>query len=734
MGFTLIIAEKPSVASNIAKTLKSTTKKDGYYEGNGYLVSYAFGHLYTLADTKDYNPGMVSWDMKDYPFIPEQFKYRAIDDSGVKKQIKTLKELVKQADTVINACDGDREGELIFAEIKNDLKINKPIKRLWITSHTPKDIEKGMQNLKNHMQNLESAGYCRQQLDWIMGINFSVAFTLLAGGEITLKVGRVVLPTLKLIFDREVEIANFQATPFYNIKCKFKAGQDEYTGVFIKDKNTRFISKDQLLEIQKAVLNQSGIITKRAEKETSVNASKLFNLTDLQGYITSKYDGFTSDSVLKVMQSLYEKKFLTYPRTASRYLDDSQIKDAEESLNAIMNIPELGIKDKAAAQFHPDKKVFDSSKVDSHPAIIPTYVVPNIQELPGAEKIVYLEVAKRFVAQFMPPAVYNNIELITQVGEHEFITRGRILISKGWKQLFSSQEEPEQKEGENQEDETEDNITASNLNVGVGVVTDTADMKEGITQAPNHYTEKTLLVAMENCGKKVVNEDDVLKGFTIGTPATRSDTIKKLISTGYVTMKGKYLLITELGAKVIYFFPVKRLLEVNFTGKIEKTLKDIENGEYDTAAFMKKMSSFTVSAVEDMKKAEIPVIRPYRNILGKCPDCLKYDVIENDKAYSCEGTKNKECKFTIWKDDKFLNVLGKKMTESIARDLVVKKESLIKGIKSKKGENSKYDAILSLTKNEESGYWNYALKFPEKKKGKIRIKNKIKFKYKDYNK
>lgn len=253
---TLIIAEKPSVAQSIASALGASKRQDGYFEGNGYLVSYAFGHLYTLADTKDYKPDMEGWNLQDYPFIPDRFIYKALNDSGVKKQIKTIKELVGRADLIINACDGDREGELIFAELKEDLKIRKPVKRLWITSHTPRDIEKGMQTLRNDMQNLEKAGYCRQQVDWIIGINLTVVYTLKAGGEITLKVGRVMLPTLKLIFDREVEIANFKSVPFYMLRSEFKTGQESYVGTYFNQEGTRFASKDQLLKIQEAVKDQ----------------------------------------------------------------------------------------------------------------------------------------------------------------------------------------------------------------------------------------------------------------------------------------------------------------------------------------------------------------------------------------------------------------------------------------------------------------------------------------------
>lgn len=724
----LIIAEKPSVAGSIAAALGATQKKDGYFEGNDFYVSYAFGHLYTLADVKDYNPSIEGWNLNDYPFIPGQFRYKAINDPGVKKQIKIIKELASKVDTILNACDSDREGELIFALIKNDLKFSKPIKRLWVTSHTPKDIQKGMENLKDSLINLEKAGYCRQQIDWVLGINLTVVYSLKAGGELTLKLGRVILPTLKLIFDRAVSIANFKSTPFYQLRNEFKADNEFYIGTYFnKDGNTRILDKMQLINIQENVKNKPGIVVKKESKKSNENAPKLFNLTDLQGHITNKFKGFTSDKVLKIIQSLYEKKHLTYPRTASRYLDDTQTKEAQESLYAIMDIPELSIKNKTDVRFHTDKKVFDSSKVDSHPAIIPTYIVPDLNNLSNDEKIVYLEAVKRFVSQFMPAAVYDTVEIITKVEEHQFITKGKVLIEEGWKQLYINKSDNEEDPEDKNQDEEEESITAKNINSGDTVISGESEIKEGKTNPPAHYTEKTLLTAMETCGKDVENEEEILKGYTIGTPATRADTIKKLLDCDYISQKGKNILITELGAKIIHFFPVKKLLRTDFTGQIEKTLKDIENGKYDSKEFMDKMIAYIVKNIEEMKGSQIPAIKKPVNIIGKCPKCGK-NVIENKNAYSCEGTKNKECKFTLWKDDKFLKTFGKHLTESIAKELISKKQAAVKGLKSPKKEGVKFDAAIRIEEDPATGFWNYKLDFDSNPKGKTKTKKTIKFK------
>lgn len=734
MGNSLIIAEKPSVAGSIAAALGATKKQDGYFEGNGYFVSYAFGHLYNLADAEEYNPDMKgSWNLEHYPFVPNKFKYKPIDNPGGKKQLKVIKELASKADLIINACDDDREGALIFTELKDNLNFNKPIKYLTITSHTPKDVHEGMANLRESLFNTEKAGYCRQQIDWVLGINLTSVYTVKAGGELTIKLGRVVLPTLKLIFDREVGISQFKSTPFYTLKSQFKTDDEEfYIGTYYDNEgNPRILDNNKILEIQESIKNKPGTIIKKESKQATENAPKLFNLTDLQGHITSKYSGFTSDGVLKVMQSLYEKKYLTYPRTASRHLDNSQEEKAKESLYAVIDIPEFNL-DKAEVKFHTEARVFDSSKVDSHPAIIPTYIIPDLDSLSENEKIVYVEVAKRFIAQFMPAATYDTLEIVTQVDEHKFITRGRVLVNAGWKKLYNvgnTEEEPEEKENE----EDSETISATNIKEGNSVLTGDTEIKEGKTKPAAHYTEKTLLNAMETCGKNVENDEEILKGYTIGTPATRGDTIKKLFDCGYITQKGKNILITELGLQVIHYFPVKRLLKTDFTGQIEKTLKDIENGQYDSKEFMDKMTAYIVKNIQEMKNSEIPAIRRPVNILGKCPKCGK-NVVETPKAYSCEGTRDKECNYTLWKENNFFKTFEKKLTETIARDIINKGKAIVSGFKNPKKDGESFKATILVQEDTKTGFWNY--KFENNKgagagakgKGSKPAKKTIKFK------
>lgn len=711
---TLIIAEKPSVAKNIATALGAKTKKDGYFEGNGYFVSYAFGHLYRLCDVKDYDPEKGKWKMAYYPFIPGAFQYKGISDGGVSKQIKTLKYLEKQSDAIINACDADREGSLIFAEIQRDLDFKKPVKRLWLTSHTPKDIKKGMDNLRDEMSNLESAGYCRQWTDWLLGINLTVLYTLKAGGGKTLKVGRVILPTLKLIYDRDKAIREFDSTPFYTLKCEFEAEASRYVGLYTdKDDVSKFKDEALLKAIEESVKGGTGTIEEKSSKIVNQNAPRLFSLTDLQGHITSKFKGFSSDGVLKIMQSLYEKKIVTYPRTASRFLDETQIADVEDSLKAVLTSGNLKGFDLSTVKFHKKKTVFNSAKVDSHPAIIPTYIQPDIRKLSPQERVVYMEVVKRFVAVFMPPAVYDEVKLVTKVDDYEFLTKGKTELDPGWKVLFpkkpSSKNEKDLDSGKGKKKgkgEDEEDVLIPNVQEGDSVPVVSANIEKGKTTPPKHYNEKTLLKAMENCGKQVEDEDRVLKGFTIGTPATRADTMKKLITEGYIQKKGQSLIITEIGVKIIDNFPIGSLLKVDFTGGVEKTLKLMENGEYQRDEYMEKITKYVVTSCEKMKRHKVETIGsrdPGAKVIGTCPDCGK-EVIDNFKAYSCENSRGGACKFVLWKEDKYFKSIGKKMTENRAKSLVKYQKVKVTKIRNKNG--GMFDAIVEI-KKAPNGYWNY---------------------------
>lgn len=729
----LIITEKPSVAQNIAKILKADKRRDGYFEGNDCLISWAFGHLFTLNDVKDYNPVYKKWNLEHYPFIPENFTYKLLDNPGVKKQFSILKQLAnrQEVDELINATDADREGELIFREIDEHLglKSKREVKRLWLSSHTPEDVLKGMKQLKSdkEMQNLKNVAYLRQWLDWLVGINLTSVATLKYGGfKNTIYVGRVIMPTLKLVYDRDLSILNFKVEKYFELEATFSNEKNagEYVGIYMTEEQIKDRKKVEAIE-QEIKEQGYGKIEKRTVKKVNEKAPRLFSLTDLQGHITSKFKEFTADSVLKTAQSLYENKFITYPRTASRHLNKSQISEAKrvfENLSKIFSArnPDLDFK------FTESKDIFDDAKVDSHSAIIPTYIIPKLSELKAPERIVYNEVVKRFLAQFLPKAVYQSMEIITKVGEHSFKTSGRVLLEAGWTKIYGQDEndksptegevgnksersdnnleckdqDKESKKGKGKKDKSKqiDNKIPTWVKEKQTVKVAGTKLNPKETTPPKHYTEASLLSAMENCGKRIDKEDleHVLKGYSIGTSATRAETLQKLKRVEYIKMSNKNILITERGIKIIELFPVKELLDPDFTGRMEKTLKDIENGTYNKETFYAGIKEFVCKSVNIIKggRGMTPHAgpqnknesasnletskKPCYKILGKClvPGC-EGNIIEGSKGYGCSKWKE-GCKFVIWKNNYLVRDFKLELTDGVIEKLLAEKSVPIK--------------------------------------------------------
>lgn len=673
----LIIAEKPSVANSISYAVNQTsTRADGYLIGDKYITTFVFGHMYELFDAKDYNIKLGTWSRENYPFIPSEFKYKERNDNGVKKQLKTIKELINRNDIshVIIATDGDLEGQLIGATILNQMNIKKPLKRLWISSHTPEEVKKGMSNMKSYSEykNLESASYCRQHMDWVIGINYTVLSTISYGNNKLLAVGRIILPTLKLIYDRDIGIETFKKEPYYELKAIFSHNKIHYDGICMdKDKKTKFKDRNALEKIKTSIEGKHGIILEKEVKKITERAPLLFNLTDLQGQISTKYN-ISPDKTKNIAQKLYEKAYITYPRTASRHLDDTQISEIEKIINTLKdNYPEdYNIK------FKIDKRLFDSSKVDSHPALTPTYITPtNINK---EETLVYNEIRNRFIAQFMPPNEYEQTTIVTNVENYNFITKEKILTKEGWIKLYKE----------------ESNSSKSNLKVKENDIVKIEHLQilDKETEPPNKYTEKTLLSAMEHCGKNVLDEDmdNILKGYSIGTADTRGSTIKRILELGYIEKKGKTLTTTSLGRELVEVFPVKELLDTDFTGKIQKSLKDIEKGKVKSEVFMERMKHFVINNSNRFKKTELKTIAKNtsndkdKQVIGKCPECGN-DIIEGKKAYGCSNWKN-GCKFTIWYNQ--LEKLGmKKINKTTAKKLLHQKETELKLKSQRTGKN-----------------------------------------------
>lgn len=716
----VIIAEKPSVARNIADAFNIKKRKDGYFEGEEYLITWAFGHLLQLFDAKDYDENMKGWRMEKFPFIPEVFKYkikqdslnRNIIDKGAEKQIKIIKGLIDREDVdgIISATDFDREGQVIADEIFLYFSEKKPVYRLLLNEWTPDEVKKGMEKLKpnEEMQSLQDAGIGRQWADWIIGINLTSVTTIkykLNDGQI-LNIGRVLLPTLKIIYDRDKEIENFKSSAYYKLNATFKTSKnEEFEGTYYENNSEKFEDKKVLDEIKEKIKDKNAEIIEKQTERKKEYPPFLFNLSNLQGYITSKYKGWTSDKVLKVAQSLYEKKFITYPRTGSMALEESLVDRTRNVLEKL----KVGLPYEEQIKFVQNKRVFDNSKVESHSAIVPTYMKPN--NLTQDEGIVYTAVKNRFIMQFMPVAEFEETKITSKVNDTEvkgvFISKGKVQLVEGWRVV--------------EKIDSKDTILPM---VNEKEIVDLVDSKinKVTKKPPKKHTEKTLLRVMETCGKsfKEDAEEDseemmasILSGFSIGTPATRAETIKKLKDVGYITTKGKSLTCTELGRTIVEIFPVKELLDLEYTGRLEKTLSDIERGKVKKKDFLNLIKNFTIEGVKAIKnddsmakyfKVEAP---EGVEVLGKCPNCGN-PVIEGERGFGCVNWKN-GCKYTIWKNDKYITSFGKQVTPQMVKLLLANGKVGFRNLKSKKGNN--FAAYFIYEKDEEKGYFTWRMEF-----------------------
>ena len=581
-----------------------------------------------------------------------------------------------------------------------------------------------MNNLKDDvdMRNLQAAGYTRLITDWLIGINFTSVATLKYGNGKLLNIGRVILPTVKLVYDRDMEILNFVPKTYYEIEGNFKSKNGEYKGKYIKGKEIKFDDVEEVNKVINSINSNEGKIIDKKVTTSKEYAPKLFSLTSLQGYITSKYSNFTSDKVLSVCQSLYEGSgkggYITYPRTDSIYLEESLASKVSQTLDKL----KVGLEYENKIKFTKTKRVFDSSKVDSHSAIIPTYIIPT--KLTPDEQIVYNAIKDRFIANFMPPAEYENTEIKTDVDSNIFLTKGKVLKSKGYLEVYKKEEK--------------DDLLPS---VDVNDIVEVLEIKPLTKQTtpPKPYTEDTLLKAMKNCGKNVPDDDTtVLSGYSIGTSATRADVLKKISQVGYVGKKGKSYFITDLGKNLVEIFPVKELFDVDYTGKLEKSLSDIQKGQFTRKEYLNNIMTFIFNNVELIKRdtpknistetySYNPKTKKFskessiksksstskenksttnkanNESLGKCPICQN-DVVEIEKGFICKNYS--ECKFGIWKNDKFLEYYKKKPNKTMVKSILKNGSAKVKSLTSKQGK--KFDATLRYSKKD-NGYFGWDL-------------------------
>ena len=679
----LVIAEKPSVGMSIAAVLGVKDRKDGYIEGRDYIVSWGFGHLAELANADTYDEKYAKWRYDELPIVPANWKYKIPRDKY--SQFETLKKLMNRADVsdVINACDAGREGELIFRNIYKMTGCKKPVYRLWISSMEDSTIEQGFRELKDDMEydNLFAAARCREWADWLVGINATRLFSVLY--HRTLNVGRVVSPTLALLVQREAEIGAFKPEPFYTAELDF--------GTFIAV-SEKFKKKSEA-EAVISNSNETAKVKSVTSKEKTEKAPALYDLTTLQRDANRQL-GYTAQQTLDYVQSLYEKKLCTYPRTDSRYLTD----DMAGGVNAIV-ICSAGICDEAAPSVVLPKQICNSKKVSDHHAIIPTLVAgeTDIGTLPIGEREIIKLIAKQVLRAVSESYRFCETVAVLSCGNHIFTAKGKVVETLGWK-AYSEKEQTDK--------------VLPELADGDELKVASSEIKEGTTKPPSHFTEDSLLSAMETAGAKEMQANEVCydaerKG--LGTPATRAGIIEKLIATGFVerrkAKKSVNLIPANTGISLITVLP-EQLQSPLLTAEWEHKLKMVEHGELDADAFMAEISLMVNELVKTysvIKGAEV-LFPSGRDVVGKCPRCGG-DVTESKKGFFCE--KN-DCRFGLWRDNKFLT--GKKITLSkkMAAALLKDGEIPVKGIFSEKTGKS-YDATLVL--NDDGVKTVYSLAF-----------------------
>jgi len=677
----LVIAEKPSVGMSIASVLGAKDRKDGYIEGRDYIVSWGFGHLAELANADTYDGKYAKWRYDDLPIVPTNWKYKIPRDKY--SQFETLKKLMNRADVsdVINACDAGREGELIFRNIYKMTGCTKPIYRLWISSMEDNAIEQGFRELKDGKEydNLFAAARCREWADWLVGINATRLFSVLY--HRTLNVGRVVSPTLALLVQREAEIGAFKPEPFYTAELdfgSFTATSEKYKK---KSEADAVIPKG----------NEPVVVKSVTSKEKTEKAPALYDLTTLQRDANRQL-GYTAQQTLDYVQSLYEKKLCTYPRTDSRYLTE----DMADGVNAVV-ICSVGICGEAAPAVVLPRQICDSKKVSDHHAIIPTMVAgeTDINTLPAGEREIIKLIAKQVLRAVSESYRFRETVAVISCGDHTFTAKGKIVENVGWK-IYNEKEQTDK--------------VLPELADGDELKVASSEIKEGKTKPPAHFTEDSLLSAMEVAGAKEMPDDAERKG--LGTPATRAGIIEKLIATGFVerkkAKKSVNLVPAHTGVSLITVLP-EQLQSPLLTAEWEHKLKMVEHGEMDADAFMAEISvmvSELVKTYSVIKGAEV-LFPSGRDVIGKCPRCGG-DVTESKKGFFCETN---DCRFGLWRDNKFLT--GKKitMTKKMAATLLKDGKIPVKGIFSEKTGKT-YDATLVMTDDGEKTI--YSLDFGKK--------------------
>ena len=692
----LVICEKPSVAKSIASVLGVTSRADGYFEGNGYLISWCIGHLVGLADAAAYDDRYKKWRYEDLPILPAPFRYVVSEEKA--DQFHILRSLMERPDVteLVNACDAGREGELIFRLVYEAAGCSKPFSRLWISSMEDAAIREGFANLRPgaDYDPLYQSALCRQKADWLIGINASRLFSVLY--HRTLNIGRVQTPTLAMLADRDSKIVLFRKEKYHHVRLALEGAEA------VSD---RIVSPEDAQAIRDACDGQRAVCVSLVREKKTEKPPKLYDLTTLQREANRVF-GYTAKQTLDYAQSLYEKKLLTYPRTDSRYLTVDMTETASVVLHLAARVPPFD----ACPEFFPDVLALVNDKeVSDHHALIPTLELEkaDVPALPVGERNILLLVCCKLLCAAAEPFVYEAVTATFDCGGHTFTAKGKQVLSQGWRAI---QEVFRSSLKEKPEDEDAEGVLLA-LTEGQVFEPVAASVTEHFTSPPKPYTEDTLLSAMENAGKEDMPDEAERKG--LGTPATRAAIIEKLVSGGFVERKGKNLIPTKAGINLVTVLP-ELLTSPKLTADWEQRLNEVAKGQASPEDFMDGIEAMAAELVrkyshisEDGQK----LFQPEKETVGLCPRCGK-PVYEGKKNFACS---DRACQFVMWKNDRFWTSRRKEMTRKMAADLLKKGRTSVKGMWSEK-KGSTYDAVVIL---DDTGgkYVNFKLEFPKRKDG-----------------
>jgi DNA topoisomerase-3 len=671
----LVIAEKPSVAQSIAKVLGATSRRDGYLEGNNYIVSWCVGHLVELADASSYDERYAKWRYEDLPIVPEEWLYEVPKDKA--QQFKVLRDLMKdkRVTELVCATDAGREGELIFRLVYNKAGCTKPFKRLWISSLEDSAIREGFAHLRDSSEfdRLYEAALCRSKADWIVGINDTRLFTTLYHKKLV--VGRVQTPTLAMLAERDGKISTFKKEKYFNVHVN---------GGNLTADMEKVKTEDEAMTIAAACDKKQAVVSSVKRETKTVNPPKLYDLTTLQR-VANRYYGFTAQQTLDLVQSLYEKKLLTYPRTDSQFITD----DMESTARQVIGIVCRQVSVFDGLSYDPDlRRITNNAKVTDHHAIIPTVQLEkqDISALPESEQKILRLVAMRLLSATGEKHTYEETSLTISCEGYMFSAKGKTVVQEGWKAV-EQRFKAALKSKEN--DEPEKMLPA--VSEGDVLADVSASVTEHYTTPPKQYTEDTLLSAMETAGNEAFDDDTEKKG--LGTPATRAGVIEKLVKGGYAERKGKSIVPTKDGLNLVCVLP-EQITSPSMTAEWENTLMQIEHGQADGDKFLAGIVDMTASLVKAypfLSDAEANRFDSGKEVIGKCPRCGSPVYVGKGNFYC----SNKECSFCMWEDNKFFASKKKKLTKKIATELLDKGWCRVTGLYTPKRPQL-YDAIIRL--------------------------------------